>query len=255
MMGGRPVVIRTLDLGADKMPSNGIQKEANPFLGCRSIRYTLICRPDLLKTQLLAILRASVYGDVRLMLPMVTTVDEVRRAKALLQDAMDQLRQRREPFNPHIQLGVMIEVPSAAMAADLLAPEVDFFSIGTNDLIQYTLAVDRGNPNVAQLYQPTHPAVLRLIKNTIDTGRKYGVPVAMCGEMSGDVVYVPLLLGFGLELFSAAPPNILEVKKVIRSLTVRETEELAKKVLAANDTLTAENILREKAHRIVPQLV
>ncbi|RKY12805.1 MAG: phosphoenolpyruvate--protein phosphotransferase, partial [Planctomycetota bacterium] len=255
MMDGRPVVIRTLDLGADKMPSNGIQREANPFLGCRSIRYTLICRPDLLKTQLLAILRASVYGDVRLMLPMVTTVDEVRRAKAMLQDAMEQLRQRREPFNPHIQLGVMIEVPSAAMAADLLAPEVDFFSIGTNDLIQYTLAVDRGNPNVAQLYQPTHPAVLRLIKNTIDVGRKHGIPVAMCGEMSGDVVYVPLLLGFGLELFSAAPPNILEVKKVIRSLTIRETEELAKKVLAANDTLAAETILREKAHRIVPQLV
>jgi len=255
LMGGRPVVIRTLDLGADKMPSNGIQSEANPFLGCRSIRYTLLCRPDLFKSQLLAILRASVYGDVRLMLPMVTTVDEVRRARALLQDAMDQLRQRHEPFNPHIQLGVMIEVPSAAMAADLLAPEVDFFSIGTNDLIQYTLAVDRGNPNVAQLYQPTHPAVLRLIKNIIDTGRKYGVPVAMCGEMSGDVVYVPLLLGFGLELFSAAPPNILEVKKVVRSLTIRETEELAKKVLAANDTLTAENILREKAHRIVPQLV
>ena len=255
MMGGRPVIIRSLDLGADKMPENGIQHEANPFLGCRSIRYTLICRPDLFKTQLLAILRASAFGDVRLMLPMVTTLEEVRRAKIFIKDAMDELRQRGEPFNPNIQIGIMVEVPSAAMAADLFAPEVDFFSIGTNDLIQYTLAVDRANPNVASLYQPTHPSVLRLIKHVIETGRRHGVPVAMCGEMSGNVVYVPLLLGLGLELFSAAPPNILEVKKVIRSLTLRETEELAKKVLATNDAAEAEHILREKAHRIVPQLV
>lgn len=255
VMDGRPVIIRTLDLGADKMPEDGSHQEANPFLGCRSIRYTLICRPDLFKSQILAILRASAFGDVRMMLPMVTSVDEVRRAKILIHDAMDELKQRGEPFNPDIKVGVMIEVPSAAMAADLFTKEVDFFSIGTNDLIQYTLAVDRANPTVASLYQPTHPSVLRLLKNVIETGRRYGIPVAVCGEMSGDVLYVPLLLGLGLELFSAAPPNILEVKKVIRSLTLREAEELAKKVLATNDAIAAENILRERTHRIVPQLV
>jgi len=255
LMAGKPVVIRTLDLGADKMPQGETSPEANPFLGCRSIRYTLICRPDLLKTQLRAILRASTYGDVRIMLPMVTSVEEIVRTKALLADAMDDLRGRGIAFNPQIQLGVMIEVPSAALAADTLAAESDFFSIGTNDLIQYVLAVDRGNSTVASLYQPGHPAVLRLLRHIIETGRKHSVPVAMCGEMSGDVVYVPLLLGLGLEQLSAAPPNLLEVRRVIRSLTLREAEETARKVLTCNSAGEAEAILREKAHSIVPQLV
>ena len=254
VMGRRPVIMRTLDLGADKMPYNGLIREDNPFLGCRSIRYTL-CRPELFKTQLRAILRASAYGNIKVMLPMVTTVEEVRRAKMLISDAMEELRERSLPFNPQIEIGIMIEVPSAALAADILSQEADFFSIGTNDLIQYTLAVDRGNLTVADLYQPAHPSVSRLLLRILETGKKFNIPVAVCGEMSGDVVYVPFLLGLGLETFSASPQHLLEVKKVIRSITLYEAETLAEEVLSVAVADEAERLLREKAHSIVPQLV
>ena len=253
-MGDMPVVIRTLDLGADKAPESLSQHpEANPFLGCRSIRYCLE-KVDVFKTQLRAILRASAFGNIKIMLPMISSVEEVRRAKQVLADAMDELRERDLSFNEKVSLGIMIEAPSAALTADILAKEVDFFSIGTNDLIQYSLAVDRGNERVAPLYQPAHPAILRLVKQVIDTGHTYRIPVAMCGEMSAEVLYTILLLGIGLRAFSVTPVNIREVKKVIRSVTMKEAVEVANTALELTESKTTESFLREKTHRIVPQL-
>ena len=253
-MGDMPVVIRTLDLGADKAPESLSQHpEANPFLGCRSIRYCLE-KVDVFKTQLRAILRASAFGNIKIMLPMISSVEEVRRTKQVLADAMDELRERDLSFNEKVSLGIMIEAPSAALTADILAKEVDFFSIGTNDLIQYSLAVDRGNERVAPLYQPAHPAILRLVKQVIDTGHTYRIPVAMCGEMSAEVLYTILLLGIGLRAFSVTPVNIREVKKVIRSVTMKEAVEVANTALELTESKTTESFLREKTHRIVPQL-
>jgi phosphotransferase system enzyme I (PtsI) len=253
-MGDMPVVIRTLDLGADKAPESLSQHpEANPFLGCRSIRYCLE-KVDVFKTQFRAILRASAFGNIKIMLPMISSVEEVRRTKQVLADAMDELRERDLSFNEKVSLGIMIEAPSAALTADILAKEVDFFSIGTNDLIQYSLAVDRGNERVAPLYQPAHPAILRLVKQVIDTGHTYRIPVAMCGEMSAEVLYTILLLGIGLRAFSVTPVNIREVKKVIRSVTMKEAVEVANTALELTESKTTESFLREKTHRIVPQL-
>jgi phosphotransferase system enzyme I (PtsI) len=253
-MGERPVIIRTLDLGADKAPGDiGLVRESNPFLGCRSIRYCLQ-HIDIFKTQLRAMLRASPYGNLKIMLPMISSVDEVRRTKVILSDVMEELREQSVSFNPEIEIGVMIEVPSAALTVDILAREVDFLSIGTNDLIQYSLAVDRINERVADLYQPVHPAILRLLREVIQTGKHYGVEVAMCGEMSAEVVYTILLLGMGLEIFSVTPVNILEVKKVIRSVTMHEAKEAAEVVMHLSDARSAEAFLRARAHKIVPWL-
>ncbi len=253
-MGERPVVIRTLDLGADKVPVDSpLMRESNPFLGCRSIRYSLL-HIDMFKTQLQAMLRASAFGNLKIMLPMISSVDEVRRTKVILSDVMEELREQSVSFNPDIEVGVMVEVPSAALTVDILAREVDFFSIGTNDLIQYSLAVDRVNERVADLYQPVHPAILRLLKETIQTGKRYGIDVAMCGEMSAEVIYTILLLGMGLENFSVTPVNIPEVKKVIRSVTMRESRETAEVVLHLSDAKSAESFLRARAHKIVPWL-
>lgn len=254
-MGDMPVVIRTMDLGADKAPESISQHpEPNPFLGCRSIRYCLE-KVDVFKPQLRAILRASAFGNVRIMLPMIASIEEVRRTKQVFADAMDELRERGLSFNEKILLGIMIEAPSAALTADILAKEVDFFSIGTNDLIQYSLAVDRGNERVAPLYQPAHPAILRLVKQVIDTGRAYHIPVAMCGEMSAEVLYTVLLLGIGLRAFSVTPVNIREVKKVIRSVTIKEAVEVANTALSLTESKQTESFLKEKTHRIVPHLV
>lgn len=253
-MGDMPVIIRTMDLGADKAPESiSGHTEANPFLGCRSIRYCLE-KVDLFKPQLRAILRASAFGNVRVMLPMISSVEEVRRTKQVLADAMDELRERSLSFNETISLGIMIESPSAALTADILAKEVAFFSIGTNDLIQYSLAVDRGNERVASLYQPAHPAILRLVKHVIDTGRAYNIPVAMCGEMSAEVLYTILLLGMGLRNFSVTPVNIREVKKVIRSVTIKEAVEVANAALALTEAKQTESFLKDKTHKIVPHL-
>jgi phosphotransferase system enzyme I (PtsI) len=253
-MGDMPVVIRTLDLGADKAPESLSQHpEPNPFLGCRSIRYCLE-KVDVFKTQFRAILRASAFGNVRIMLPMIASVEEVRRAKQVLADAMDEVRERNLSFNEKISLGIMIEAPSAALTADILAKEVDFFSIGTNDLIQYSLAVDRGNERVAPLYQPAHPAILRLVKQVIDTGHTHHIPVAMCGEMSAEVLYTVLLLGIGLRAFSVTPVNIREVKKVIRSVTIKEAVEVANTALSLTESKQTESFLKEKTHKIVPHL-
>ncbi len=253
-MGDRPVVIRTLDLGADKAPGDiALIREANPFLGCRSIRYCLQ-HIDILKTQLRAMLRASLFGNLKIMLPMISSVDEVRRTKVILSDVMEELREQSVSFNPDVEVGVMIEVPSAALTVDILAREVDFLSIGTNDLIQYSLAVDRVNERVAELYQPVHPAILRLVREVILSGKRYGIEVAMCGEMCAEVIYTILLLGMGLDVFSVTPVNIPEVKKVIRSVAMREARETAEVVMHLSDAKSAEAFLRARTHKIVPWL-
>ncbi|HAR40226.1 MAG TPA: phosphoenolpyruvate--protein phosphotransferase [Coprothermobacter sp.] len=231
-MRGRVVTIRTLDIGGDKdLPYLGLERENNPFLGWRAIRYCLD-RRDVLKTQLRAILRASVYGKAAVMFPMISSVEEVVKAKEVLEGAKAELREEGQPFDEHVKVGIMVEIPSAAVAADLLAPEVDFFSIGTNDLTQYTLAVDRDNEKVREYYNPLHPAVLRLIKRVIDVGNAFGKEVAMCGELAGDDKATEILLGLGLQVFSMTPSSIPRVKKVVLSANNEETQAIAKKAAA-----------------------
>lgn len=230
----RPVVIRSLDIGGDKeLPYLGLDQEVNPFLGWRAIRYCLD-RPDVFKVQLAAILRASAYGKIRLMFPMVVSVEEVRRARALLAEVKAELEDRGEAYDHQLQVGIMIETPGAALTADILAREVDFFSIGTNDLVQYTLAVDRVNERVSQLFETFHPGVLRLIKGVIDAGHAAGIPVAMCGEMAGEVRATPLLLGLGLDEFSMSASSLPRVKQVIRSLSRRDARQMANHALGLN---------------------
>jgi len=231
-MRGQVVTIRTLDIGGDKdLPYLGLQRENNPFLGWRAIRYCLD-RRDVLKTQLRAILRASVYGKAAVMFPMISSVEEVVKAKEVLEEAKAELREEGQPFDEHVKVGIMVEIPSAAVAADLLAPEVDFFSIGTNDLTQYTLAVDRDNEKVREYYNPLHPAVLRLIKRVIDVGNTFGKEVAMCGELAGDDKATEILLGLGLQVFSMTPSSIPRVKKVVLSTNNEEAQAIAKKAAA-----------------------
>lgn len=217
-MAPHSVIIRTLDAGGDKLPVEPLtDPEPNPFLGWRGIRVSL-ARPAMFREQLRAILRASACGKVAVMFPLVSGLSEVRRGREMLVRCMEELEAEGIPFDPKIPLGVMIEVPSAAMCADFLAPEVDFFSIGTNDLIQYTVAVDRVNPHVADLYRPTHPAVIRLIKRTIDAGRDNGIWTGVCGEMAGDIRLTPLLIGLGVEELSVGPQLVPRVGQAIRSL-------------------------------------
>lgn len=214
-MANRPVIIRTLDIGGDKkLPYLPLAEEMNPFLGLRAIRLCLK-RKDLFKTQLRAVLRASVHGDIRIMFPMIGSLEEFRQAKGVLAECMAELKKEGKPFNEKIETGMMVEIPSAAIIADELAKEADFFSIGTNDLIQYTLAVDRMNENVSNLYNPMHPAVLRLIKMTIEAAHKEGKLCGMCGEMAGDANAIPTLLAYGLDEFSMNAASILEARAVI----------------------------------------
>lgn len=252
-----PVVIRTLDLGADKLPRS-VQKYAgemaNPFLGLRSLRLCLQNRP-LFTIQLRALLRAAVYGDLWIMFPLVTTLNELRQAKYILNEVMDDLYEHEIPFKRNIPIGMMVEVPSAAILAADFAKEVDFFSIGTNDLIQYTLAVDRSNQTVANLYSPVDPAVLRLIKMVVDAAKDNNVSVTVCGQMSSVPVYVPLLVGMGLRRLSVNPSSLPEVKEVIRHINVPQAEEIAQKAL--NDFDVARDIetyLRGELKRICPDL-
>ena len=228
----RPVIIRTLDIGGDKeIPYLGMEKEENPFLGFRAVRYCLQ-NPEFFKIQLRALLRAAVYGDLRVMIPLVTCVEEVRAVRALWQEAAQELSERGADYRADVPIGVMIETPAAAFTADLLAREADFFSIGTNDLTGYTMAVDRGNARVAPLYSALQPAVLRAIREVIAQAKKAGIPVGMCGESAADPMLIPLLIAFGLDEFSVTPTAILATRREIARWSRAKADELAERVLA-----------------------
>jgi phosphotransferase system enzyme I (PtsI) len=225
------VVIRTLDVGGDNtiysLPS---ASEPNPFLGWRGIRLSLDCK-DIFKTQLKAILRAGVHGKVKIMFPMVSNLTELRRARELVEEAQKELASEGKAFDEKMEVGILVEVPSVAVTADLFAPEVDFFSIGTNDLVQYTMAVDRANEKVSTLYQSLHPAVLRIIRQVVEAGRRAGKEVAICGEMAGEPLATVLLAGMGLRALSCAAGILPEVKKRIRSVTMKEARDIADRAL------------------------
>ncbi|MDR3563137.1 MAG: phosphoenolpyruvate--protein phosphotransferase [Negativicutes bacterium] len=231
-LDGRPVIIRTLDIGGDKeLACFSFPREANPFLGWRAIRFCLAER-DIFKTQLKAILRASIFGNALIMYPMISGVDEVWAANAVLAEAKEELRVAGVPFAQDIPVGIMVEIPSAAITADIIAPHVDFFSIGTNDLCQYTLAVDRMNEKIGDLYQPLHPAVLRLIKNVVEVARRNGKFTGMCGEMAGDPMATIILLGLGLDEFSMSASAMLRIKKIITSVSYQQAQKIATEALA-----------------------
>lgn len=249
------VTMRTFDVGGDKIPleilsSRGYVHEDNPFLGWRAIRIGLECH-DFFVPQLRAILRISASFHVEIMLPMIVSVDEVRQTKKIVEQCKKELKQEKIPFNDAIKIGVMVETPAAAMMADELAEEVDFFSIGTNDLVQYTLAADRGNPKVAPLYSCFHPAVLRLIHRTIESAHKHGIPVAMCGEMASNPYAVILLLGMGLDEFSALPPMLPKIKKLIRSIQFNDAKKFAEKILAMNNTADIEKAVADETKKFL----
>ena len=252
-----PVTIRTLDVGADKVPET-IGELApdvvNPQLGLRSVRLSLHDIP-LFKTQLRAILRAAVDGDVRVMFPLVSNLMELRQARMILGDVIDDLEEQQVPFRRDVQVGIMVEVPAAVMLAEEFAREVDFFSIGTNDLIQYTLAVDRADPSVANLYRSGDPSILRLIRKVVSAAAKHDVAVTVCGQMSSDPVFISLLIGMGIRQFSSTPHAIPEIKEVIRNLTIESAEQIAAHALTLDLARDVENYLRGELHRICPDLV
>jgi phosphoenolpyruvate-protein phosphotransferase (PTS system enzyme I) len=243
--GTRPVIIRTFDVGGDKLPVGGFPTEANPFLGWRAIRMCLD-ESGLFKVQLRALLRAGVHGDLRIMLPLVVTVDEVRETRQLIDEAVAELAERRIPFRADVPLGVMIETPAAAIACDTLVRDVDFFSIGSNDLVQYTLAVDRGNANLASRFTPFHPAVLRLIAQVQSTGAAHGIDVCVCGEMGSQPLAVFALMGLGIRQLSVAPRAVGEVKRVIRNVRMAAAQDAARAALAAGTAREAETLLRRR---------
>lgn len=237
-------IIRTLDLGGDKIASRlGVHtKESNPFLGLRAIRLCL-AHVDLFKVQLRAILRASHFGKIKIMFPMISDVEELRRAKAVLDEVREELNRKRTPFDRSLEVGTMIELPSAAITADVLAREADFFSVGTNDLIQYTMAADRVNEKVAYLYNPLHPAILRLLKRVIEAGHQEKIWVGMCGEMASDPLLVPLLVGLGLDEFSTGPAFVPLIKKSIRELVFSASKDMAEAVLKCSTSQEVEAIM------------
>lgn len=246
-----PVIIRTFDLGGDKVLAG--YSEANPFLGLRAIRLTL-GKPDLFGDQLRAILRASAFGNVKVMFPMVSTIEELRRAKLEVERAKEKLRERGEAFDPDFEVGIMVETPSAAIMADRLARECRFLSIGSNDLTQYTLAVDRGNEHVARLFDHFHPAVLRLVKQTIDAAHQQGIWAGMCGEFASDLLGMLLLLGMGVDEMSMSPGVIPEAKGIIRSIDSGAAAEVVAQVLRLGTALEVRNLLRREIDHRFPQL-
>lgn len=249
---GKPITIRTIDLGADKMSEFMLtSQEHNPVLGLRSLRYCLH-HLDMFKTHLRAIMRASAEGAVKVMFPMVTTLMEIRQARSTLSDVMEDLEEDGLPFNRDVQVGIMIETPAAAMMAASFAKEVAFLSVGTNDLTQYTLAVDRSNERVAYLYSPHNPAILRLIRDAVRAGRRYGTLVNICGEMAGSPLYTELLIGMGLRTLSMAPHNIPEVKRTIRAAVLAECEKLARTVLRFDEERQVLNLLNDRRRSANP---
>ncbi|MED4606066.1 MULTISPECIES: phosphoenolpyruvate--protein phosphotransferase [Paenibacillus] len=248
-MEGKPVVIRTLDIGGDKeLPYMSLPKESNPFLGLRALRLCL-SREDLFRTQLRALLRASRHGQLKIMFPMISVLDELLEAKRLLQEEKEKLLREGEVVAERIEVGMMIEVPAAAIGADIFASEVDFFSIGTNDLIQYMMAADRMNETVSYLYQPCHPTVLRLVQTVIRAARREGKWVGMCGEMAGDETAIPLLLGLGLHEFSMSASSILPSRALIGTLSQREWEGLAEQALTLRSQQEVKQLVRERLSR------
>lgn len=254
-MNPYPVIVRTLDLGGDKFLSSlELPYEMNPFLGWRAIRFCL-ARIDIFKLQLRAVLKASKYGNLKIMYPMISNVQELRQANELLEECRQELREENIPFDEKMEVGAMIEIPSAAITSDILAKEVDFFSIGTNDLIQYSLAIDRVNEKIAYLYEPTHPAILRLIRDVIHNGHANGVWVGTCGEMSGDPVLAILLLGLGIDGISTSPLILPKVKKAIRSVTFEQAKELAGEALRFATGEEVRRFLDAKIKETVPELI
>jgi phosphotransferase system enzyme I (PtsI) len=251
----RAVIIRTLDLGGDKLHEQlHAEREDNPFLGWRAIRVCLE-RRDIFRTQLRAILRASAFGKAKIMFPMISGLPELRDAKAALEECRAELRSEGAAFDENIEVGMMIEVPSAAMIADLLAKEVSFFSLGTNDLVQYATAVDRTNERIAHLYEPTHPAVLRLIKMTVDAAHAAGIHVGLCGEMGGDISVTPLLIGLGVDELSCGAAVLPRVKRAICSLSLAACRSLAESALQADTGAAVLAQCEEVARAYYPQLL
>ena len=247
-----PAVIRTLDIGGDKFLSHlDLAEEMNPAMGLRAIRFSLK-EPEIFKVQLRAMLRASAYGKVKILLPMISGVSEIREVKKTLNEVRLSLTAERIHYDPKIEIGIMMEVPSAATISDILAKEVDFFSIGTNDLIQYTLAIDRVNEYVTHLYEPLHPAILRLVRQMVKAAHEAGIRVAMCGEMAGDPLYVPILLGLELDDLSMNVLSIFGVKKILRSYTLRECKELVETCLTLSTPEEIEERVRASLHRKFP---
>lgn len=250
VMPSAPVTIRTLDINGDKAVHNSSPAESNPVLGLRAIRYCLQ-RPEVFQTQLRAILRAATFGNVRVLFPMISTFDELAASKKMLEQAMESLDKSGIEFNRDISVGVMIEVPSLAIMADRIAPEVDFFSIGTNDLIQYSMAVDRANKNVAHLYNPLHPAVLRLLKFVSDAAKDHKIQLFMCGEMASDPFNLPILMGLGLDELSMNPQAIPMAKNVIRTLSAAETRPFLETALMQTTAGDVEDLIREAYGKII----
>lgn len=245
IMAGKPVIIRTLDIGGDKeVPALELEKEQNPFLGYRAIRICLN-KTDLFLTQLRALLRAAKYGDLRIMFPMISSIEEIRNAKKILEQAKDLLKAEGAEFNPDVKVGIMIEIPVAAVCADMLAKEVDFFSIGTNDLIQYSCAVDRINEKISYLYRPLHPGVLRLIGMTARAANENGIEVGVCGEMAGTPGMAPVLCGLGVTNLSMSASAMLAAKADLAAHTYAECKELADKLVAASSATDAEAMFAE----------
>lgn len=253
MLGEKPLTIRTLDLGADKYTQERqLEPERNPFLGCRGIRYCLQNLPAF-RTQLRAILRASAFGHIKIMFPLIATTLELRQAKLVLNDVMEELEEEGIPYDHKVPVGMMVEVPSSALMARTFARESDFLSIGTNDLIQYTLAVDRGNERVANLYSGANPAVLQLVKQTIRAGKHYSIETSICGEIAGELVYTMLLIGFGLRTLSLVPSQIPQVKRLIRSVDMAQCERLARRVGSFDSERQVLSYLREQVRDVFPE--
>ena len=249
-LNGKPVIIRTLDIGGDKeIPYMGLEKDENPFLGYRAIRFCLDRKEDVYKPQIRALLRASAFGNIRIMVPMVTCLEEYREAKAFVEEIKKELDEQSIAYKKDIEVGIMVETAAASLMADVFAKEVDFFSIGTNDLTQYTMSVDRGNDKVSYLYSPLNPAVLRSIRHVIECGRKEGIMVGMCGEAASDPMMIPLLLAFGLNEFSMSASAILNARKLITEYSTKELKEVADKAMSFATVKEVEEFMKEFVSR------